>query len=174
MSESLVQPASKIEDIDLSKTIQLVVFKLKGEAFAAPIRQVVEIIKPQKVTRMPRAPHYVDGILNLRGQVFPVVNLHRRLSLGESEVTSKSRIMVAEVSGEPMGLVVDEVEQVLRVPEDDVDEAPELMEETTGKYISGVVRIEDRMILQLDLDSLFLAEEFVELNKDDQGSASDE
>ena len=159
------------EEIDLSNSIQLVVFRLQEELFAAPIRQVVEIIKPQKVTRMPRAPHYVNGILNLRGQVFPVVNMHKRLSLPESETSSKTRIMVSEVNEAPMGLVVDAVEEVLRVPEDNIDEAPDLMEETTGRYISGVVRDEERMILMLDLEKLFAPEE-VELSESAEENSS--
>src|SRR6266436_237911 len=89
----------------------LVVFRLGHEEFALPIASVIEILRPQKLTRMPRAPHFVQGVMNLRGRVFPVVDLKKRLSLPPAAADAKTRIMVVDFHGDQMGLIVDEVRE---------------------------------------------------------------
>jgi purine-binding chemotaxis protein CheW len=137
----------------------LVVFRLNHEEFAFPIASVIEILRPQKLTRMPRAPHFVRGIMNLRGRVFPVIDLKRRLALPESLVDSKSRIMVVDFNGDQMGLLVDEVREVYRGEARDMEDSPNLTQEVTRDYLSGVVSQGERMILLLDLRRLFLVDE---------------
>jgi purine-binding chemotaxis protein CheW len=161
MSEELAQKiadASDLEPVDTRPMAQLVVFVLHKELFAAHIRQVVEIIKPLPLTRMPRTPEFVAGILNLRGQVFPVIDLKKRLNMPGDPSTEKTRIVKAEVDGEPVGFIVDEVREVLRVPLDQLDPPPGIMESETAVYLSGVVRHQGRMILLFNLDALFEGE----------------
>ena len=135
--------------------VQVVVFQLNDELFCAPIQQVVEIIKPLPLTRMPRTPFYVAGILNLRGQVFPVIDLKKRLDLKLRDKTERTRIIKAEVGSEAVGFIVDEVKEVLSVPEDHIDIPPSMMENSTAVYLKGVIRDQTRMILWLDLEKLF-------------------
>ena len=161
MSEELIKQiaeAADSEEVDTRPMVQVVVFTLHEELFAAKIQEVVEIIKPLPLTRMPRTPEFVDGILNLRGQVFPVINLKKRLGLPLDEATERTRIIKAEADGEPVGIIVDEVREVLRVPEDQVDQPPAIMEAGTGMYLSGVVRDNERMILLLSMEKLFADE----------------
>jgi purine-binding chemotaxis protein CheW len=145
---------------DLKNTeLILVVFRLNHEEFAFPIASVIEILRPQKLTRMPRAPHFVKGVMNLRGRVFPVVDLKRRLGLAEGAQDSKTRIMVVDFNGDPMGLIMDEVREVFRGERRNLEEAPDLAQGVTRDYLSGVVTQGERMILLLDLQRLFAVDE---------------
>ena len=137
-----------------SESLKLVVFRLLKEEFAASISGVREILRPQKLTRMPRAPHYVMGIMNLRGRVFPVLDLKKRLGLAAASEDAKTRVMVVEVGGDPLGLWVDEVKEVFRASESVLEEAPELTLSVTRDYLNGVVAKDERMILLLDLERL--------------------
>lgn len=142
-----------------SNELVLVVFRLGHEEFALPIASVIEILRPQKLTRMPRAPHFVQGVMNLRGRVFPVVDLKRRLSLASAAADSKTRIMVVDFHGDQMGLIVDEVREVFRGEASSLEEAPHLTQGVTRDYLSGVVTQGERMVLLLELDRLFLVDE---------------
>ncbi len=135
--------------------MKMVVFRLGSEEFAAAIENVSEILRPMKLVRMPRAPLWVMGVMNLRGRVFPVVDLKRRLGLSSAATDARTRFMVVEASGDQMGLLVDEVKEVLRVPPQAFEAAPELAEPFIREYLAGVVTVEERMILMLDLDKLF-------------------
>ena len=137
----------------------LVVFRLGHEEFALPIVSVIEILRPQKLTRMPRAPHFVSGVMNLRGKVFPVVDLKRRLGLPPAPADQKTRIMVVDFHGDQMGLVVDEVREVFRGDEGALEKAPNLAQGVTADYLCGVVSQGERMILLLDLGLLFAVDE---------------
>jgi purine-binding chemotaxis protein CheW len=137
----------------------LVAFKLGRAEFAAPIDQVLEIIRLPTLTRMPRAPQYVIGLMNLRGKVFPVVDLKRRFGLPDTGLDTDMRVMVVESEGQIMGLLVDEVREVIRTPLEKVEEPPAMMVGNMGAYLHGVVKAEGRLLLLLDLDLLFLTEE---------------
>jgi purine-binding chemotaxis protein CheW len=137
----------------------LVVFRLLHDEFALPIASVIEILRPHKLTRMPRTPHFVDGVMNLRGRVFPVIDLKRRLGLTESPKDGRTRVMVVDFHGDQMGLIVDEVREVFRGDKNSLENAPDLALSVTRDYLSGVVSQGERMILLLDLDRLFVQEE---------------
>lgn len=136
----------------------MVVFRLKNEEFAAPIANVSEILRPRRLWRMPRAPHYVMGLMNHRGRVLPVVDIKRRLAMGDTKEDSKTRVMVLELEGDQMGVVVDEVKEVFRTGHDTFESPPELVLSSTREYLSGVVSAGERMILMLDLVRLFTLE----------------
>ena len=138
----------------------LVIFRLGHEEFALPIASVIEILRLQKLTRMPRAPYFVQGVMNLRGKVFPVVDLKRRLELPAATADQKTRIMVVDFHGDQMGLLVDEVREVYRGESLDLKQAPHLAQGVTRDYLSGVVTQGERMILLLELDRLFAVDEF--------------
>jgi purine-binding chemotaxis protein CheW len=143
--------------------VLLVVFHLGRSEFAAPIAQVLEIIRIPGLTRMPRAPHFVAGVMNLRGKVFPVVSLRRRFAMEEIEPGPQARVMVVEAQGQVLGLLVDDVMEVLRVPSAAFEPPPAMISESVGPSLCGVVRSGERILLMLDLDMLFGLEESQEL-----------
>jgi purine-binding chemotaxis protein CheW len=139
----------------LADEMILVVFRLGADEYALPISAVSEILKAPRLTRMPRASAWVMGVMNLRGRVFPVIDLRRRLGLHEAPQDARTRVMVAEVAGDPLGLLVDEVKEVFRGEKGLFEGTPLLAENATKDYLGGVVSVGDRMILMLDLKRLF-------------------
>ncbi len=143
--------------------LKLVVFKLLAEEFAASIHQVREVIRLPGLTRMPRTPAYVVGLMNLRGKVFPVIDLKRRFRMEARASDGRTRVMVVEVGEQAMGLVVDDVVEVLRTSRDHFEPPPAMIAENTGLYLKGVVKLGERLLLLLDLNRLFSAEELAEI-----------
>jgi len=141
----------------------LVIFRLGVGEYAAPIDQVLEIIRVPELTRMPRAPRFVAGLMNLRGKVFPVIDLKSRFRMPEAPLGASARVMVVEVEEQVMGLVVDEVREVLRVPAIGFEPAPAVIAASVGHYLRGVVNDQGRLLLLLDLDRLFTMDETAEL-----------
>ncbi len=129
----------------------LVVVRLDREYYGVPIEQVHEIIRMQQVTRIPRAPAFVEGVINLRGQVIPVVDLRRRFGLPETDGRGTERIVVVELDGSRVGMVVDAVVEVLRVPEGAVVPPEELLAASEVAFLRGVAKQEETLILLLDL-----------------------
>jgi purine-binding chemotaxis protein CheW len=140
--------------------IQLVVFKLQGEQFAAPITRVREIVRPMRLTRMPRVAPFVRGLFNLRGQVLPLVDSRSRLGLEPAlpalpeAKDPKARVMVVEALGEAFGLMVDEVVEVLRCREEDLQAPQNVLDLPAGRFIASVLDLEGRLVLVLDLDRM--------------------
>src|SRR5262245_47537779 len=117
------------------REVQLVVFELRGERYAANIECVHEIIRPQEITRVPRAPEFVEGVINLRGRIVPVANLNRRFGFPEQPVTRTTRIVVMDVAGTTIGMVVDAVAEVSRVSVDAIEPAGPIVSSLNNEYI---------------------------------------
>jgi purine-binding chemotaxis protein CheW len=135
---------------------QFVVFRILNEEYGVPIAAVKEIVRvPEHLTHVPRAPDFIEGIINLRGTVLPVVDERRRLGLPHMQSNERQRIMVFLVGGVRTGFVVDSVTEVLRIARADIKELPDLSHEN-GRLIPRVVNLEslDRMILLLDVEQL--------------------
>lgn len=130
---------------------QLVVVRLDRECYGIPIEHVHEIVRMQPVTRIPRAPTFVEGVINLRGQVIPVVDLRRRFGLPEVGGDGAERIVVVEMDGARVGVVVDAVLEVLRVPESTVVPPEELLATSQVRFLQGVAKQGESLILLLDL-----------------------
>jgi len=142
------------------KELQLVIFRIGDEEFGLDISQVREIIRMQEITPMPKAPVFIEGVINLRGQIIAVMELSKRLSLPSGERTDKSRIVVAEVGENILGLVVDEVPEVLRITENNIEPAPDIFEgRIHSDFIKGVGKCEDRLIILLDVDKIISRDE---------------
>jgi len=140
--------------------IQLVIFRLAGEEFGLDISQVREIIRMQDITPMPQAPEFIEGVINLRGQIIAVMDLANRFGLKSSERTEKARIVVSEVKDNTVGLIVDEVPEVLRISEGSVDPTPGMIEsQIHSDFIKGVGKLEDRLIILLAADKILSHEE---------------
>ncbi len=146
------------------REVQLVVFQLGREEFAVEVTQVREIIRMQDITRMPKAPSFVEGIINLRGQIIAVLDLAQRLNLEAAERGSETRIIVVEAGDVKVGMIVDSVSEVMRINEEEVEPSPALAADVEAVYLKGVVKLENRLIILLDLTRILATEEMMELS----------
>ena len=135
--------------------IQLVVFELGDERYGLDIATVYEIIRHQPITAVPQAPAFVEGVINLRGRIIPVVDLRDRFGMASGELTKASRIVVCEAAGTRVGLVVDGVSEVLMVSDDAIEPTPDVAAGDDAGYLRGIAKLGDRLIILLDLDGLF-------------------
>lgn len=133
---------------------QLVVFNLGNESYAVDISIVKEIIQLQTITRVPGAPHSVQGVINLRGSVIPVVDLRKRFNLSEVEKSKDTRIVVITCKGQEVGVIVDSVAQVLRIPVDAIEPAENVFSEKHVGHLLGIIKLKDRLVILLDMDQI--------------------
>lgn len=143
---------------------QLVVFQLANETYGIEISAVHEIIRLQSVTRVPRTPDFVEGVINLRGKIVPVIDLHKRFRLPLEEETPHSRIIVVEVMGVMVGMIVDSVSEVLRLPVANIEPPPPAISGGIDTdYLRGVGKWQEKLIILLDLDRVLNKREQKEL-----------
>jgi len=138
-----------------SELLQLVSFVIGDEEFAVPILAVQEINRMLQITRVPQSPPYVEGVINLRGKIIPVINLRERFGMARLEDNNDARIIVVEVNDRVIGFTVDSVNEVLRIAADIVDPAPQMASGVDAEYIQGVGKLEDRLLILLSLEKLF-------------------
>lgn len=148
-----------------SDLIQLVSFKLGIEEFGVNILKVREINRFMEITQMPQAPDFVEGIINLRDKVIPVINLRKRLHMETAPMDKNTRIIVVEIDGRILGFIVDSVSKVLRISADIIEPAPEITMGVRTDYISGVAKLERNLLIFLDLDRVLNHEEVSLLEK---------
>ncbi|MCA1986306.1 MAG: chemotaxis protein CheW [Desulfovibrio sp.] len=139
--------------------LQLVTFRVASEEFGIDILSVQEIIRTMEITKVPRAPMIVEGVINLRGKVIPIIDLRKKFGLESKPHDSKTRIIVVDLRGMVVGFVVDEVSEVLRIPSSTVEPPPAIVSGIDSEYIDGVGKIEDRLLILLDLDRLLTRDE---------------
>jgi purine-binding chemotaxis protein CheW len=152
------------------ETTQLVVFKLGEEEFGVNILQVREIEKlDQGLTRVPKAPHFVEGVINLRGEIIPIVDLRKRFGLTLPDLGLDSRVIIVEIGDEPVGMLVDAVVEVLRVPLSAIESTPSITKGVNSYYLAGVAKIDERLIVLLNLERALSPEETEELSKAELG-----
>ncbi len=151
--------------------LQLVSFKVGAEEYAIPILAVQEINRMLPITRVPQSPPFVEGVINLRGKILPVVDLRRRFTLEVGKPTGHERIIVVEVASEKgtrvIGFTVDRVNEVLRIGRDIVDAAPAMASGSDADYVQGVGKLEDRLLILLDLNRLFGEQELAAVDRVD-------
>jgi len=166
-SEAAAAPAHNIslfgavreERKAVEATEHLATFFLSGEEYGVDVRLVQEIIRVSEITQVPRAPGFIKGVINLRGRVIPVLDLKRKLGLGEvAESARMSRIVVVKVKERLVGLLVDGASQVLKVPVASIEAAPEEVVEIDANYLRGVAKLEDRLIILMDLPKVLALE----------------
>lgn len=151
-----------IEEQDNNKILQLVSFKLGEEEFAVDILIVSEIIRLVQITPVPHAPHFIEGVINLRGRVLPVVGLRKRFHMPEVEQTEQTRIIVMMWENQLVGFLVDSVSEVLRIPTNTVENAPPVVAGVGAEYIEGVGKLDDRLLILLNMGFLFANSELPE------------
>lgn len=144
--------------------IQLVTFNLVGEEFGLPILDVREIIRMVEVTPVPHSPSFVEGVINLRGQILPVIDLRKRFGLSSSSADEDTRIVVVEINHNLIGLIVDGVNEVLRIPSETVNPAPQIVSSGIGaEYIQGIAHYNEKMIILIDMGRVFNNDEMQNL-----------
>ena len=143
---------------------QIVVFELGAEQFGVEIAMVESIIKMQSITGMPHAPSFVEGVTNLRGKVLPVIDLHKRFGIPTCEADKNSRIIVVTVGGTEVGMIVDGVSEVLTLPEGAVEAAPAIATTVDSAFITGIAKLDGRLVILLDLHRVLSTQEQVDLS----------
>jgi purine-binding chemotaxis protein CheW len=134
--------------------LQLVSFNIGDEEFGVDILKVQEINRMLDVTRVPNAPEYVDGVINLRGKVIPIIDLRRRFGMGRKDHDKNTRIVVVELSGRVVGFVVDAVSEVLRIPRSVTEPPPPIVAGIQSEYVTAVGKLEGRLLILLDLEKV--------------------
>lgn len=151
-----MEPSQKKQDDEL---LQLVTFSIGEEEFGVNILKVKEINRAMEITKVPRAPAFVEGVINLRGTVIPIIDLRKRFGLLAKQADKDTRIIVIEINGIIVGFVVDAVSEVLRIPAGTVEPPPPVVAGVESDYISGVGKLRERLLIMLDLDRLLTTED---------------
>lgn len=141
--------------------IQLVTFRIGEEEFGVDILAVQEIIRLMQITMVPRAPEFIEGVINLRGKVIPVINMRRRFNKEQVTADSSTRIVVMELDQKIVGFLVDGVSEVLRIPESTVEDPPPVVAGIGSEYIRGIGKLDNRLLILLDLHNLLGSIDFV-------------
>lgn len=148
------------EDKDAANEMQVVLFCLGKHEFGVPISQVKEIIMMPDVTVMPNAPSFIEGIINLRGQIIAILDLLGRFDLPRTERVEDSRIVVVQTADETVGIIVDTAPKVLRVPLTEIEPAPTFIaSKIPTRYVEGVGKKGDQLFIMLNLEELLSTEE---------------
>ena len=158
MTQVATSPGHDPHDDDL---IQLVTFRIGEEEFGVDILAVQEIIRLMQITMVPRAPEFIEGVINLRGKVIPVINMRTRFNKSAHKPDSNTRIVVMELEQKIVGFLVDGVSEVLRIPESTVEDPPPVVAGIGSEYIRGIGKLDNRLLILLDLDHLLGSIDFV-------------
>jgi len=142
-------------------------FRLENEVFALNVRNVVNILEMCKITRIPNMPHFVEGVINLRGEVLPVIDTRLKFGMSATEVTKSTCILVLEIHDAQnttrMGVLVDEVKEVLEIDKDIIKLPPQITKKYNNDFIIGMIEVDDSFIMLLDIDKILTADEMVSL-----------
>jgi purine-binding chemotaxis protein CheW len=159
LNDHRLQPsANRAEDV-----LQLVSFTIGQEEFGVDILKVQEINRMVEITRVPNAPEFVSGVINLRGRVIPIVDLRRRFGFPDRAADKDTRIIVVELSGQVLGFIVDAVREVLRIPRSVTEPPPPMAAGIGSEYITAVGKLEDRLLILLDLEKILVEQEHEQL-----------
>ncbi|MBX6394189.1 MAG: chemotaxis protein CheW [Alicyclobacillaceae bacterium] len=149
---------------DLGQEVKVIVFRLGSEEYGVEVYQVLSIERMQKITRVPRTPAFVKGVINLRGVVTPVIDLRARFGLPEVEYTEETRIVVVSVNDMEVGLIVDAANDVIDVPLNRIDPPPAVVGGVKADYLRGVAKLDNRLLVLLNLDRVLNAQEVAQLS----------
>lgn len=130
---------------------QTIGMTIGGEQYALPIDRVQEIVPRARITRVPKAPTHIMGVMNLRGNIVPVIDIAKRFEIGETTVGDEGRIVVVAVNGEVVGLAAERVSQVIKLQRSLIEPTPPLVSRIAAEYLEGVACLADRMLIFLNL-----------------------
>ncbi|WP_186578196.1 chemotaxis protein CheW [Aquibacillus kalidii] len=145
-----------------SKTI---IFKLNTQEYGANIEQIRSIERLQEIVEMPRTSDFIKGIINMRGQITPIIDLKTRLGLGETVHTENTRILIASIDDIQVGLIVDAATDVIDIDSSVIDEAPQSVNGVDSKYLKGVAKLEERLLLILNLEQVLSNQEISQVKE---------
>jgi purine-binding chemotaxis protein CheW len=134
--------------------LKVIVFQLKDEEYAIPVQQVRSIEKVQHITRVPRTPHFVKGVINLRGVVTPIIDLRTRFGLEEAPFSENTRVIIVALGEIEVGLIVDAANDVIDLPADVIEPAPEVVDTVEVDYINGVAKVGKRLLILINLEKV--------------------
>lgn len=150
---------------DTRGELQLVIFNIGSEEFGIEIKTVQEIIRMPNITEIPRAPSFVKGVINLRGRIIVVISLNVIMGIGCREYNANTRIIVVDIDSTVMGLIVESVSEVLRISSKDVEPpSPLITSKIQSEYIEGVGKLDDRLLILLNIDKMLNAEELQKIH----------
>jgi purine-binding chemotaxis protein CheW len=159
-----------MDDMQTTQELQLVIFRLAKEEYGLPITKVQEINRLVPITKLPQTPSFMEGIINLRGRIIPIIDLRKRFGLAVSDYNEDNRIIIVEVKGQIVGIIVDAVNEVVRLPQTSIEPPPAAFI-LDGQYIHGVGKMEDRLLILLNIDSILTSQEEIilkQINKDEK------
>ncbi|MCK6439408.1 MAG: chemotaxis protein CheW [Planctomycetes bacterium] len=164
MAGNIISVGKPQEQASRDEILQLVTFRLSDEEFGVDIHALQEIIRMMPVTRVPKAPSFVEGVVNLRGQVIPIIDLRKRIGMDAGDKNDKAtRIIVVQLEKKTVGFIVDSVGEVKRIPSRVVEPPPPIVAGIESEYIRGVGKLDDRLLILLDLNKLLSEDERAQL-----------
>ncbi len=162
MAESYT--SKRLEEEESESLMQLVGFKIANELFGVDILMVQEIIRYAPITAVPNSPAFVEGVINLRGDIIPVIDLRKRLNLFDEDSEKQIWIIILDIQGRVTGFIVDFVTEVLKIDEEEIEHAPDIIVSgLENQYIRGVVDIENELLILLDFNRILLTDEIKKL-----------
>ncbi|KGP92878.1 chemotaxis protein CheW [Pontibacillus chungwhensis BH030062] len=148
---------------DHTQDLKVIVFQLNNEEYGVPVSRVGSIERVQPITRVPRTASFVKGVMNLRGVVTPIIDLRERFNIGESTYDDRTRIIIVHLEDMEVGLVVDAANDVIDIPGGTIEPPPEVVGTLDADYISGVAKLERRLLILLDLEEVLSDQELKQL-----------
>ncbi|MBN1162082.1 MAG: purine-binding chemotaxis protein CheW [Dehalococcoidales bacterium] len=153
----------------LANEKQMVLFELGTETYGLDIASVHEIIRMQPITKVPKAPFYVEGVINLRGRVIPVIDIGKRFGFEKTEEAKNNRIVVINIKDTTLGIIVDAVTEVIRIPAESIDPVSDIVTSGQSDYLQGIAKLPEKMIIILALDKLLMKDaELVDMTAQDE------
>jgi purine-binding chemotaxis protein CheW len=162
---SMVKVAEKVEKVR-GKLNKYLTFALGDEIYALEILMVREIIGLMEITKVPRMPEFVRGVINLRGKVIPVLDLRRKFGMESVEETKETCIIVVDLNDMLMGIVVDRVSEVLDIPQEEIEDTPSFGVTVSTEFILGIGKVKGKVIMILDIRAVLTSEELEALSQD--------
>ncbi len=153
-----------MDNVTANEELQLVIFRLAKEEYGLPITKVQEINRLVPITKLPQTPSFMEGIINLRGRIIPVIDLRKRFQLAAAEQSDDNRIIIVEVNGQTVGIIVDAVTEVVRLPGSSVEPPPPAFI-LDAQYIHGVGKLDERLLIMLDIDKILTSQEEIMLKQ---------
>ncbi|CAJ1002455.1 MULTISPECIES: chemotaxis protein CheW [Brevibacillus] len=153
-----------LEQKEITGEVKVIVFRLKDEEYGVEVNQVKSIEKLEHITRVPRTPKFVKGVINLRGVVTPIIDLRSRFGLEETAYGESTRIIIVGVGELEVGLIVDAANDVIDIPIDAIEPPPEVVGGVEAAYLRGVAKLEKRLLILLNLDKVLSNEEIKQLD----------
>jgi len=153
-----------LEQKEIIGEVKVIVFRLQDEEYGVEVNQVLSIEKLDHITRVPRTPAFVKGVINLRGVVTPIIDLRSRFGLEEASYTETTRVIIVAVNELEVGLIVDAANDVIDIPVNAIEPAPEVVGGVEAVYLRGVAKLEKRLLILLNLDKVLNTEEMKQLD----------